>query len=183
MQKSMKLTRCVEHVSFIYAQGLGLALYKGLHATAARLVQNGGCRTGSDNRALRVKLTKMLDVPGVAHRNAILGIKADSARPRDSFHPIRAFPLRRQLVGIIGGMNTPKNKVAFLETSGFNFAAVVTAQSLLVSSSSYSSLKTVLLKEQRVILPQLLLLKLIISEHSRRPVYEFRGENCLCSID
>src|SRR3954462_9245519 len=85
----------------------------------------------------------------------------------DSFHPVRAFPLRRQLVGILGGMNAPKNKVAFLETSGFNFTAMVAAQSLLVSSSSYNSLKTVLLKEQRVILPQLLLLKLIISEHSR----------------
>src|SRR3954471_9048594 len=90
MQKSMKLTRCVEHVSFIYAQGLRLALYKGLHATAARLVQNGGCRTGSDNRALRVKLTKMLDVPGVAHRKAILGLKADSARPSDSCNALDA---------------------------------------------------------------------------------------------
>src|SRR3954467_1493570 len=167
MQKSMKLTRCAERVSFIYAQGLRLALYKGLQATAARLVQKGGCRTGSDNRALRVKLTKMLDVPGVAHRKAIFGLKADSARPSDSFHPVRAFPLRRQLVGILGGTNVPKNKVAFLETSGFNFAAMVAPQSLLVSSSSYSSLKTVFLKEQRVILSQLLLLKLIISEHSR----------------
>ena len=122
---------------------------------------------GSSNRALREKLTKMFYVPGVAHRNAIFGLKADSARPSDSFHPVRAFPLWRQLVGILGGLNAPKNKVAFLETSGVNFAAMVAAQSLLVSSSSYSSLKTVLLKEQRVILSQLLLLKLIISEHSR----------------
>src|SRR3954470_12956859 len=122
--------------------------------------------TGSDNRALRVKLTKMLNIPGVAHRNAIFGLKADSARPSDSFHLVRAFPLRRQLVGILGGLNAPKNKVAFLETSGINFAAMVAVQSLLVASSSYSSLKTVFLKEQRVILSQLLLLKLIISEHS-----------------
>src|SRR3954468_9482239 len=167
MQKSMKSTRCAEHVSFIYAQGLRVALYKGLHGTAARLVQKGGCRTGSDNRALRVKLTKMLVVPGVAHRNAIFGLKADSAMPSDSFHPIRAFPLRRQLVGILGGMNAPKNKVAFLEASGFNFAAMVAAQSLLVASSSHNSLKTIFLKEQRVIFTQPLLLKLIISEHSR----------------
>src|SRR3954466_4666152 len=101
---------------------------------------------GSDNRALRVKLTKMLNIPGVAHRNAIFGLKADSAGPSDSFHPIRAFPLRRQLVGILGGPSAPKNKVAFLETSGINFAAVVAAQSLLVSSSSYSILKTIFLK-------------------------------------
>ena len=123
--------------------------------------------TGSDNRALWVKLTKMLYIPGVSHRNAIFGLKADSAGPSDSFHPIRAFPLRRQLVGILGRLNAPKNKVAFLEASGLNFAAMVAAQSLLVSRGSYRSLKTVFLKEQRVILAQLLLLELIISEYSR----------------
>src|SRR6187399_2020846 len=60
---------------------------------------------------------------------------------------------------------------------------MIAAQGLLVSSSSYSSLETFLLEEQCIILPQLLLLELIISEHSRRSVYEFRGENCLCSVD
>ena len=165
--KSMKLTRCAEHMSFSFARGLRPALYKGLHATSARLVQKVVAGTGSGNRALRVKLTKMLNVPGVAHRNAIFGLKADSAWPSDSFHPVRAFPLRRQLVGILGGLNAPKNKVAFLEASGINYAAMVAAQSLLVSSSSYNSLKTIFLKEQRVILSQLLLLELIISEHSR----------------
>ena len=163
----MKLTRCAKHISFTDARGLRPALYKGLHATAARLVQKVVAGTGSNNRALWEKLTKMFYVPGVAHRNAIFGLKADSAGPCDSSHPIRAFPLRRQLVGILGGLNAPKNKVAFLEASGINFAAMVGAQSLLVSSSSYSSLKTILLKEQRVILSQLLLVKLIISEHSR----------------
>ena len=138
---------------------------------------------GSGNRALWEKLTKMCYVPGVAHWNAIFGLKADSAGPSDSFHPIRAFPLRCQLVGILGGLNTPKNKVAFLEAPSFNFAAMVATQSLLVVSGSHSILETVFLKEQRVILSQLLLLELIISEHSRRPVNEFRGENYLCSID
>ena len=163
----MKWTSCAEHMGFTYARDLRPALYKGLHATSARLVQKVVARTGFGNRALWVKLTKMLNVPGVAHRNAIFDLKADNARPSDSFHPVRAFPLRRQLVGILGGLNAPKNKVAFLEASSFNFAAMIAAQSLLVSSSSYSSLKTVFLKEQRVILSQLLLLKLIISEHSR----------------
>ena len=32
----------------------------------------------------------------------ILGLQADCARPGDSYYPIRAFPLRRQLVGILG---------------------------------------------------------------------------------
>ena len=152
---------------FTYARDLRPALYKGLYATAARLVQKVVAGTGSGNRALWEKLTKMFYVPGVAHRNAIFGLKTDSAGPCDSFHPIRAFPLWRQLVGILGGLNVPKNKVAFLEASGFNFAAMIAAQSLLVSSSLYSSLKTIFLKEQRVVLSQLLLLKLIISEHSR----------------
>ena len=143
----------------------------------------GGCRNGFRQPRPTEKLTKMFYVPGVTHRNAIFGLKADSTGPCDLFHPIRAFPLRCQLVGILGGLNAPKNKVAFLEASGLNFAAMVAAQSLLVSSSSYSSLKTIFLKEQRVVLSQLFLLKLIISEHSRRSVYEFRGENCLCSID
>ena len=166
-KKSMEKANSTKHESFTDARDLRPALYKGLHATAAKLVQKVVAGTGSGNRALRVKLAKMLNVPGVAHRNAIFGLKADSARPRDSSHPIRAFPLRRQLVGILGGLNAPKNKVAFLETSGINFAAMVAAQSLLVSSSSYRGLKTVFLKEQRAILSQLLLLKLIISEHSR----------------
>ena len=114
---------------------------KGLHATAARLVQKVVAGTGSGNRALWEKLTKMFYVPGAAHWNAIFGLKADSARPSDSFHPVRAFPLQRQLVGILGGLNSPKNKVAFLEASGFNFVAMIATQSLLVASSSHSSLE------------------------------------------
>ena len=92
-------------MGFTYARVLRPASYKGLNATSARLVQKVFARTGSGNRALPVKLTKMLNVPGVAHRNAIFGLKADSARPSDSFYPVRAFPLWRQLVGILGGLN------------------------------------------------------------------------------
>src|SRR4051812_25857670 len=109
----------------------------------------------------------MLNIPGVAHQSANFGLEADSTGPRDSSHPVRAFPLRRQLVVSLGGRSTPKNKVAFLEASGSNFAAMVATQSLLVASGSHSSLKTIFLKEQRVIFTQPLLLKLIISEHSR----------------
>src|SRR4051812_19161609 len=152
--------------SLTVAQGLRLALYKGLHATAARLVQKDGCRMGSDNRALRVKLTKMLNIPGVAHRSSIFGLEANGAGPH-SFHPVRAFPLWRQLVVILGRLNAPKNKVAFLEISGSNFAAMIATQSLLVASGSHCSLKTILLEEQRVIFTRPLLLKLVISEHSR----------------
>ena len=120
-----------------------------------------------DNRALWVKLAKMLDVPGVAHWDIIFGLQADCARPGDSRYLIRAFPLWRQLVGILGLLNVPKNKVAFLKASGMDLAAMVAAQGLLVACFSHSRPETIFLKEHCVILTQLLLLKLIISEHSR----------------
>ena len=50
-------------IYFSVAQGLRLALYKGLHGTEARLVQKGGCQAGPDNRALQVEITEMLNVP------------------------------------------------------------------------------------------------------------------------
>ena len=122
---------------------------------------------GPGSRALWVKLAKMLDVPGIAHSNGIFGLQLDCVGPGDSYLLIRAFPLRRQLVGILGPLNAPKNKVAFLKAPGMNLAAMVAAQGLLVACCSHSRPKTVFLKERRVILAQLLLLKLIISEHSR----------------
>jgi hypothetical protein len=127
----------------------------------------GGCRNGFRQPRLTGKTYEDVLCSRICSPDAIFGLKADSAGPCDSSHPIRAFPLRHQLVGILGGLNAPKNKVAFLEASGFNFAAMIAAQSLLVSSRSSSSLKTIFLKEQRVVLSQLFLLKLIISEHSR----------------
>ena len=122
---------------------------------------------GPGNHALWVKLAKLFNVPGVAHWNSIFGLQADCVGPGDSYYPIRAFPLRRQLVGILGRLNAPKNKVAFLKTSEMNLAAMVAAQGLLVACSSHSRPKMIFLKERCVILPQLLLLKLVLSEHSR----------------
>ena len=122
---------------------------------------------GPGNRALWVKLAKMFDVPGVAHQNSIFGLQADCAGPGDSYYPIRAFPLRRQLVGILSLLNAPKNKVAFLKASGMNLVAMVAAQGLLVARGSHSRPKTIFLEEHCVILLQMLLLKLVISEHSR----------------
>ena len=117
--------------------------------------------------ALWVKLAKMLNVPGVTHRNSIFGLQEDGAGPGDSYYPIRAFPLWRQLVGILGRLNASKDKVAFLKAPGMNLAAMVAAQGLLVACCSYSRPKTIFLKEHCVILPQLLLLKFVIREHSR----------------
>ena len=109
----------------------------------------------------------MFDVPGVAHYNSIFGLQADCARPGESYYPIRAFPLWRQLVGIHGRLNAPKNKVAFLKASGMNLVAMVAAQGLLVARCSHSRPKMIFVEDRCVILPQLLLLKLVISEHSR----------------
>ena len=69
----------------------------------------------------------MFDVPRVAHCDSIFGLQADCAGPGDSHYPIRAFPLWRQLVGILGRLNVPKNKVAFLKASGMNLVAMVAA--------------------------------------------------------
>src|SRR3954465_14848085 len=121
----------------------------------------------SYSAVLWVKLAKMFDVPGVSHWDSIFGLQADCARPGDSYYPIRAFPLGRQLVGILGRLNTPKNKFAFVKASSMNLVAMVAAQGLLVACCSHSRPKTIFLKEHCVILPQLLFLKLIISEHSR----------------
>src|SRR3954468_289288 len=44
--KSMRSIRCAEHVNSICAQGLRLALYKGSHATAARLCTEGWLSDG-----------------------------------------------------------------------------------------------------------------------------------------
>jgi len=169
------------------------ALYKGLHAIRQhlyRMALPGPCRSVTlpqaldsgrqlpagriaimarifDNYSLWVELAKVLDIPGVAHRQALFGLQANSAKPGDSHYPVRVFPLRCQLVRTLGRLNAPKDKVTFLKASGMNLAAMVAAQSLLIASSSHSSAKTVFLKEQRVVLPQLLLLELIISEHSR----------------
>ena len=109
----------------------------------------------------------MLNVPGVTHRNGIFGLQADCAGPGNSYYPIRAFPLWRQLVGILGRLNAPKDKVAYLKASGMNLAPMVVAQGLLVARCSHSRPKTIFLKEHCVILPQLLLLKLVISEYLR----------------
>src|SRR4051812_23692433 len=62
--------------------------------------------------------------------NGIFGLQADCVGLGDSYYPIRAFPLWRQLVGILGRLNAPKDKVAFLKASGMNLAAMVAAQGL-----------------------------------------------------
>ena len=95
----------------------------------------------------------MLNILGVTHRNGIFSLQADFAGPGDSCYPIRAFPLQRQLVGILSRLNMTKNKVAFLKAPGTNLAAMVAAQGLLVACCSHSCPKTIFLKERCVILP------------------------------
>ena len=69
----------------------------------------------------------------------------------------------------------PKNKVAFLKAPGMNLVAMVAAQGLLVACCPYSRPQTILLREHRVILAQLPLIKLVISEHSRCPYMSSMG--------
>ena len=66
--KRHETTSCAKHISFTDARGLRPALYKGLHAAVARLVQKVVAGADHGNRALWVKLAMVLNVPGVAHR-------------------------------------------------------------------------------------------------------------------
>ena len=61
-------TSRMKHKSFTDARGLRPALYKGLHATAARLVHKVVAGADHGNNALWMKLAKVLNVPGVAHQ-------------------------------------------------------------------------------------------------------------------
>ena len=105
-----------------------------------------GVAGAPSNRALGVKLAKMFNIPGIAHRNAIFGLQADCAGPGDLYYPIRAFPLWCQLVCALGLLNAPKDKVAFLKTPSMNPAAMIVMQDLLIACNTRSSLETVLLE-------------------------------------
>ena len=59
------------------------------------------------------------------HWDAILGLQMDYARTGDTYYLVRAFPLRHQLVCTLGGLNAPKDKVAFLKTPGVNPVAMI----------------------------------------------------------
>jgi hypothetical protein len=99
--------------------------------------------------------------------NAIFGLQTDCAGSGDSYYPVRAFPLWRQLVCTLGGLNAPKDKVAFLKAPGMNPAAMVATQGLLIACSTHSSPETVLLKEHGIVMPVLLLLYFIIGKYLR----------------
>ena len=96
-----------------------------------------------------------------------MGLQADCTGPGDSCYPIKAFPLSCQLVGILGRLNVPKNKVAFLKAPGMNLAAMVAAQGLLVAGCSQSCPKTIFLKERGIVMPQLLLRYFVVGKYSR----------------
>ena len=75
------------------------------------------------------------------------------------------------------------DKVAFLKTPGMNPAAMIATQGLLVACGTLSSLETVLLEKHNTVTSVLFLCYFIVGKHSRRPINEFRGDNCFCPID
>ena len=83
----------------------------------------------------------------------------------DSYYLVRAFPLWCQLICTIGGLNTPKDKVAFLKAPGMNPAAVIAMQGLLVACSTRSSPETVLLEKHSVVTLMLILCYFIVGKH------------------
>jgi hypothetical protein len=99
--------------------------------------------------------------------NAIFGLQTDCAGSGDSYYPVRAFPLRHQIVCILGRLNVPKDKVAFLKAPGMNPTAVIATQGLLIACSTRSSPEAVLLKEDGIVMLVLLLLYFIVGKYSR----------------
>ena len=77
----------------------------------------------------------------------------DCARSGDSCYPVKAFPLRHQLVGTLGGLNVPKDKVTFLKAPGVYPATMIAAQGLLVSCNTYIKPKTIFLEEHDIVMP------------------------------
>ena len=90
----------------------------------------------------------------------------DCARSGDSYYLVRAFPLRRQLVCTLGGLNAPKDKVAFLKTPGMNPTVVIATQGLLVACSTRSSPETVLLEKHNIVTTVLIMRYFIVGKHS-----------------
>ena len=88
----------------------------------------------------------MINIPQVLQLNAISGLQTDCAGSGDLYYLVRAFPLWCQLVFTLGGLNLPKDKVAFLKTPGTNPAAMIAMQGLLVACNTCSSPETVLLE-------------------------------------
>mgnify|MGYP005824174765 CR=1 FL=1 len=91
----------------------------------------------------------------------------DCARSGDSYYPVRAFPLWRQIVCTLGGLNMPKDKVTFLKAPGMNPAAVIAMQGLLVACSTHSSPDMLLLEEHGIVMLLFLLLYFIVGKYSR----------------
>jgi hypothetical protein len=67
-------------------------------------------------------------------------------------YPVRAFPLRCQIVGTLGGLNAPKDKVTFLKALGMNPADMIVAQGLLVACNTHSGPETIFLKEHGIVM-------------------------------
>ena len=101
------------------------------------------------------------------HFDAIFGLQTDCDMFGDSNYPVRAFPIRRQLVCTHGRLNAPKDKVAFLKTPGMNPTAVIAERGLLIACSMHSSPETVLLKKHNVIMLVLFMCYFIVGKYSR----------------
>ena len=99
--------------------------------------------------------------------NAISGLQIDCPRSGDSYYLVRAFPLRRQLVCTLGGLNAPKDKVTFLKTLGMKHAAMIATHGFLVACNTCSSPETVLLEKHNIVTSVLFLCYFIIGKYSR----------------
>jgi hypothetical protein len=61
----------------------------------------------------------------------------------------------------------PKDMVTFLKAPGMNPAAMIVAQSLLVTYNTHSGPETIFLKEHNIVMPVQFLLYFIVGKYSR----------------
>ena len=63
---------------------------------------------------------------------------------------------------VLGRLNAPKDKVAFLKTPGMNPIAMIAMHGLLVACNTHSSPETVLLEKHIIVSPVLIMCYVIV---------------------
>ena len=125
----------------------------------------------------------MRDVPWVIDWYVVLCLEAYRAGSGDVCHPVGAFPHGRELVDAFPGEDSPEDKVTYLEGARAYVAAVVASQSLLVLGRPESSTAAQSVEEEQIIVVEVLLIILCEGKDPCGSMLDFRGEDCLSSID
>ena len=125
----------------------------------------------------------MCDVPWVLDRYAILCLETYCAGPGNLCHPVWAFPHGRELVEAFPGEDSPEDKVPCLESVWANVAAVVAPQILLVFGRPERGTAAQPVKEEQIVVPEVLLIVLDKIPDPCGPMLDLCGEDCFSPVD